>query len=171
EDRPRMPSTLPPMVLKLGGEYMNLGEAPRRQAYSKEKFIREEIGKLESDGIITKSKSPISSQVVVVPKKGNTFRMCVDYRRVNLHLEDLKFPLPRIDDIFHTLEGKKWFAVLDLKSGYHQILLEKSSAYISAFVTSTGLFEYTRVPFGLKTAPAYFQMFCGEPQIRVDEVE
>ncbi|GKT33307.1 Retrovirus-related Pol polyprotein from transposon 17.6, partial [Aduncisulcus paluster] len=94
---------------------------------------------------------------MIAPKKGTKGRMCIDYRRVNRIIKHDRFPLPRISDVFEALQGACLFAVLDLKNGYHQMPVDDSSKEITAFTTRDGLFQFNRVPFGLKTAPAYFQ--------------
>ena len=65
-------------------------------------------------------------------------------------------PLPRIEDIFDTLAGSKFFTTLDLAMGYHQVELDPNDKEKTAFSTPFGLFQYTVMPFGLATAPATF---------------
>ncbi|GKT37815.1 uncharacterized protein LOC109101758, partial [Aduncisulcus paluster] len=93
----------------------------------------------------------------MVPKKDDSWRLCIDYREVNKRIHDVAFPLPRIDDFLGHLTGKKFFAALDLVHGYHQLPLAPETKHITAFTTPLGLFEWNVLPFGLKTAPAIFQ--------------
>ena len=65
--------------------------------------------------------------------------------------------MPKVEDIFSTLKGAKYFSTLDLQAGYHHIPLDKSSIPKTAFNSPFGKHEYIKVPFGLAQAPAYFQ--------------
>lgn len=106
--------------------------------------------------IIRPSISPWSSQIVVVRKRDNSIRLCIDFRRVNeLTVKD-SFPLPRIEDCLDALGGNTLFSTLDLVSGYHQDDMFASDSPTTSFVTSKGLFEFTRMPFGLSNAGATF---------------
>ncbi len=69
------------------------------------------------------------------------------------------WPIPNIDLLIRRIGTKKpkWFAVLDLTAGYHQVLLAEESRAAAAFITPCGLFEPVRISMGLKSAPAYFQ--------------
>ena len=58
-----------------------------------------------------------------MPKKDNTIRMCVDFRRLNKVTVSEQWPLPRIDDILDGLLGSKLFSTLDPKSGYYHVLV------------------------------------------------
>ena len=142
-------------------------------------WVQKEITTLEKAGIITKSISPWASPVVIVPKKsapGEPLqrRMCVDFRRLNKQLPEVKnmsggkgcislVPLPKIYKLYAKLQGYKVFSPLDLRSGYYHIGLSDSAKPKTAFVVSgMGKFEFNRVPFGLAQAPAYFQRLINE---------
>ena len=114
------------------------------------------IQRMEEQGIVKPSASPWSSPIILVPKKDGTTRFCIDYRRLNAITKKDVYPLPRVDDILDTLGGCKYFS-LDLSSGYWQIEMDSESAEKTAFSTHCGLFEFTRMPFGLCNGPATFQ--------------
>ena len=95
--------------------------------------------------------------MVIVRKKDGGIRLCVDYRRLNAKTIGDAYPLPRIQESFDALVGAQFFSTLDLASGYHQIAMHPDDQHKTAFVTPMGLFEYTRMPMGLSSAPATFQ--------------
>ena len=80
--------------------------------------------------------------------------MCIDYRALNALLVRDNHPLPIIEDQLNLLEGKKYFTVLDLKDGFHQLRVAEDSIKYTSFVTPSGQYKYLRLPFGLKTPPA-----------------
>ena len=136
--------------------------APIRQRYrslppAQYQEVREHIKELVDAGIIRESVSPWASPIVVVRKKDQSIRLCVDYRRLNSVTAKNSFPLPRIDESLQALGGAKYFSVLDLTSGYYQVAMEEKDQEKTAFVTPFGLWEYTRMPFGLCNSPATFQ--------------
>ena len=122
---------------------------------------KEEVSALLEDmlkkDIIQPSCSPWASPVVLVQKKDDTTRFCVDYRKLNKVTRKDAYPLPRIDDTLDTLHGSQWFSTLDLASGYWQVELEKEAQQRTTFCTPNGLFEFNVMPFGLCNAPATFQ--------------
>ena len=82
------------------------------------------------------------------------FDFSVDYRRLNSKTVKDAYPLPRIQETFNSLVGAKFFSTLDLVSRYHQIAMAPEDQEKTAFTTPFGLFEFTRMPFGLTGAPA-----------------
>ena len=95
--------------------------------------VRNHLQQLLSAGIIRRSHSPWSSNVVLVRKKDGKLRMCVDYRQLNQRTIKDSYALPRIDEILDSLGGNKIFTVLDMKSGYHQLDIEKDHKQRTAF--------------------------------------
>ena len=138
-------------------------------------WVQREIESLEHAGVITKSMS--KPQVIVpkklVPREPPKRRLCVDFRKVNeLQQEVITagktkgqisiHPLPKIDEMYAKLKGAKVFSTIDLRSGYHHIVLGKSSRAKIAFVTPFGKYKFLMVPFGLAQAPAYFQLLMNK---------
>ena len=103
---------------------------------------------------MTKSSSPYYSQVLLVPKPDDTFRMCGDYRAFNDCTPDANWPIPNITEMLRRIDQHKarLFGIVDLTQGYHQAPLEHNTKAFTAFITFSGV-----LPFGPKRAPSYFQ--------------
>lgn len=120
--------------------------------------VREHLQEMLNIGAIQESKSPWSSNVVIVRKKDGTIRFCIDYRKLNNRTKKDAYAIPRVDDTLHLLAGSQYFSKLDLKSGYWQVEMEEADKEKTAFqVWGIGFFECNRMPFGLCNAPATFQ--------------
>ena len=124
--------------------------------------LREEISALRAAGILEPSLSPWSSPILPVRKKEGGIRLCVDFRRINTITVPDPYLMPRIDEIIDTLAEAKFLSTLDLNKGFHQVPLRSQDKPKTAFCTSWGKFQYTRMPFGLRGAPATFQRLMDE---------
>ena len=131
--------------------------APRRMSHQKIKQEETCVADMLACGQIQTSDSLWSAPVVLVTKKDDGTRFCVDYRRFNLAMVKDAYPLPRIDDTLDMLVGKRWFLTLDLASGYWQVSLSPDARCKTAFATHSGLFQFKVMPFGLCNAPATFE--------------
>ena len=115
------------------------------------------LQKLLDAGLVVPSSSEWASPVVLVRKTDGGVRWCIDYRKLNdVSIKDA-YPLHRIEECLDTLSGATVFSALDLMSGYHQIEVDEQDRSKTAFVTKHGLYEYTRMPFGLCNSPSTFQ--------------
>ena len=138
-------------------------EGPQlRQPYRRQNpaVRREEMAQVQqmlSSGVIRPSNSPWASPVVMVKKKDGSLRFCVDFRQLNAARVKDAHPIPSIDDLLDALHGTRWYSTLDLKSGYWQVPIQERDKEKTAFRTSSSqLFEFNQVPFGLCNAPATF---------------
>jgi len=131
-------------------------QQPYRTSPDKQKHIKDAIDTLSKLDVIQPSNSSVASPVIVVIQHGKP-RFCVDLREVNSKIASDRYALPKQDMIFAALIGAIFFTILDANRGYHQFGLTLRSRKFTAFTTDFGLFEFKRVPFGLKTAPAHFQ--------------
>ena len=121
--------------------------------------MQEIIDDLLCKKIIRPSNSEYASPIVLVKKKDDKRRLCIDYRSWNdLTIKD-NFPTPHIEDNIAKLYNKKIFTTLDLKNGYYHVGVSEESIKYTSFVCQLGQFEFLKMPFDLCNAPRVFQRY------------
>ena len=128
--------------------------------YSLREKVDKELDKQVEAGILKKvERSEWASPVVIVPKPDGSVRICSDYKvSINKVVEDTPYPLPTADDIFSTLAGGQAFTKIDLSNAFNQLKVDECSSKYLTINTTKGMFQPTRLPYGIKTAPLMFQM-------------
>ncbi len=136
--------------------------APYRLAPHELAELQKTLKELLNKGLIRHSTSPFGLPVLFVRKKDGSLRMCIDYRALNNITVKNRYPLPHPEDLLNQVAGAKWFSVIDLKSGYHQVRIKAGDEHKTAFRTRFGLYEWMVMPFGLTNAPSTFQRMMND---------
>ncbi|GKE46850.1 putative reverse transcriptase domain-containing protein, partial [Tanacetum coccineum] len=157
EDLPR----LPPMrqvefQIDLVPGAAPVARAPYRLTPSELQELSTHLQELSDKGFIRPSSSPWGASILFVKKKDGSFRMCIDYRKLNKLTVKNQYPLPRIDDLFDQLKGSRVYSKIDLRSGYHQLRVQEEDIPKTTFRTRYSHYEFQVMPFGLTNAPAVF---------------
>jgi hypothetical protein len=130
----------------------------RRMAPDKARILKDELDRLLEGGFITHVKNmEWVSLVVIVPKKGGKWRICMNYRTLNLVTKKDRQPLPFIDELLDSVAGHEIYTFCDGYSGYHQIKIRDEDVLKTTFTTPWGTFAYLRMPFGLCNVGGTFQ--------------
>ena len=132
----------------------------RRIPFGVREKMERKLDELLESGIIEEvPKGPTGwiSPLVVVPKSDGDVRICVHMRRANQAIIREHQPIPTIEEVLQDLNGSTIFSKVDLKWGFHQILLAEESRHVTTFVTHRGLYRYTRLMFGVTSAPEKYQ--------------
>ena len=121
--------------------------------------VNTEIDRLTREGVIEPVEfADWATPIVPVVKTDGSVRLCGDCKvTVNQIAKLDKYPIPRIDDVFSSLEGGKTFSKLDLAYAYQQIPLDNDSKKFTTINTAKGLYQYNPLPFGISSAPSIFQ--------------
>ena len=135
---------------------------PYRLPEKHKQEVNKQISEMLQQKVIRSSTSQWNAPLLVVPKKADAsgkqkLRIVIDFRKLNDRTVGDSFPIPNITDILDQLGSAKYFTTLDLASGYHQIEMAEKDKHKTAFSTPYGHYEFNRMPFGLKNAPATFQ--------------
>ena len=119
--------------------------------------LKKQITLFLESGRIVPSSSPYGAPILFAKKKDGGLRLCIDYRGLNAQTIPDTFPLPRIDELLSRLQGARVFSKLDLRDGYHQVMVSPDDQHKTAFNCRYGSFEWRVMPFGLRNAPSTFQ--------------
>ncbi len=137
----------------------------------KREIMKKETQYLIENGLAVPSCSPRCSPCVLVPKADGTSRFCTDYRKVNKLTKADSYPLPRMDDCIDRIGSAKFITKLDLLKGYWQVPLTERALEISVFATPDAFLQYKILAFGLKNAPATFQLLMNRVLANVQNCE
>ena len=156
------PAFIPPFVINVNKSEWetNKNRTPvRPQTAKKETEIAKHIATMVRSGVIVPSQAHYWSHPVIVSKPDGSSRFCIDFRPLNGSSEDGEWPLLKTKETYERIGYNKpvVFGVVDLSSGYHQTPLDLASQVLTAFICFSGVYHFTRVPFGPKRAPSYFQ--------------
>ena len=135
----------------------------RSVPFTLKESVEQELERLEqNETLCCVEHSEWASPLVPVPKKDGTLRICGDYKvTLNGALQVDQYPLPHPSDLFTCLTGGTKFTKLDLSAAYQQMSLDTESQKLVTINTHKGLFQFTRLPFGVASAPAVFQRTKG----------
>ena len=131
---------------------------PRKVPMSLKDKIKDELDRMEQIGVIVRQTEPtdwVNSMVAVV--KSNKIRICIDPRDLSKAIQREYFPMMTIEEVVAGMPQAKVFSVLDATSGYWQVKLDEASSKLCTLNTPYGRYRFTRLPFGIKSAPEVFQ--------------
>lgn len=127
-----------------------MAKAPYKMEPTKWKDLKIQLDDLQQKGFIRRSTSTWGASVLFVKKKDGTMRLCINYRQLNKATIKNWYPLPRIKDLFNQLRAAWVFSKIDLRSGYHQLLVRHQNTEKTTFWTR--YYEFVVLPFGLTNA-------------------
>ncbi|UYV75530.1 K02A2.6-like [Cordylochernes scorpioides] len=144
--------------IEIEKEATSVQQHPRRIPIGLKAEFKRKLDDLEGRGIteiVQKSSSWISNLVLV--KKQNKLRVCLDPRDLNKVIKRPHFQIPTIDEILPSLNNAKIFTVIDAEDGFWQVKFDSQSSDLTTFWTPFGRYKWLRMPFGISAAPEEFQ--------------
>ncbi|XP_038063231.1 uncharacterized protein K02A2.6-like [Patiria miniata] len=146
--------------------------APRRIPLPLLPQLKQELEKMETQGIVKRITEPTEwcAPIVIVPKKNNQIRLCVDLRQLNKAVQRERFTIPSLEEVLGKIVGAQVFSLLDAKHGFWQIPLASDSQKLTTFITPFGRFCFTRLPFGITSAPELYQRIMCDLLVNLDGV-
>ena len=146
---------------------INTGDAPPinqrnyRYGFHENQEIQRQVKDMHDSGVIEHTSSPWNNPIVLV-KRDSKYRLCLDFRKLNAVTKVDVYPLPRIDELIHNLEGHHVLSLFDLKSGFWQIPLAEGDKEKTAFTAGHMTYAFKYMPFGLNNAPSTFQRYMNK---------
>ena len=142
--------------IKLDASVDPVQHARRRVPVAVRAKLKESLDDLQSQQVTCPTEW--ISSLMVVPKRDSTkLRICLDPKDFNRAIRREHYPLPTIEDVATHLHGAKMFSLLDVRSGFWHVMLDEQSSYLTTFNTLFGRYRWTRLPFGICSAPEVFQ--------------
>lgn len=138
--------------------------ATRRVALAVQPKLKQLLDQMVQNGILIRRDEPTDwvNSLVVVQKSNGQLRVCLDPRDLNRAIKREHFVIPTFADIAPKLHGKRIFSVIDMKDGFWHIRLDEASSKLCTFNSIFGRYSYTRLPFGIASAPEVFQKRANE---------
>ena len=158
-------------ILKINPNVTPIFHKARPVPYALRELVTKELDRLENEGVIETVTHSDWSSLIGPVLKGNKLRICGDFRStVNRVTETESYPIPRIEDIYATLSGGTIFSKLDFSNAYLQVLLAAEYRKYTTINTPQGLYQYTRLPYGVSSSPAIFQRIMNNMLKGIDNV-
>jgi hypothetical protein len=168
-DMPGIPSEVIEHKLVIDPAFNPIKQKERRYTPERRETIRLEVNRLHEAGFIRPVDYPsLLENPIIVEKPDVSWRMCIDYTSLNKACPKDEYSLPRICQIVDSTASYELFSVLDAYSGYHQISLAINDEEKTRFITSFGIFCYTKMAFGLKNGGGYISKICTHSLEKLD---
>ena len=146
--------------LHLQDKAIPFAAAPRRIPLKLKDKVLNKLNEMEKLGVISKVNEPREwINNIVIVEKGEKIRICIDPKHLNNALKNFRYPIPSLDELKQDLIDAKYFSVLDLKDGFWHVELDEDSKKLCSFSTPYGMYQFNRLPFGIKIASETFQKY------------
>ena len=139
------------------GDHQPIAQCPYNTPLTLKASVDREIDWLLSKGYIRQSHSNWASPMVTVRKPDGTAHICIDFKRINAITTPVPFYMPRVEEVLEQVGKSRVLSKLDLSKGYYQVPMAPEYIEKTSFVCHRGKFEFVRMPFGVRNAPAVFQ--------------